>query len=164
MRGAECFWLSGWWWWGLWGQLQELGRGEGRQFILSLLTLLGDYKGLQISVYLSESFGHMSPAAVPGTRMTDFVSLWLMRWNSQILGPQMIFALCTLFLEAGYRSRRGFPKSHFKFMVGKLSFHVPHSQQQRSWSQSLGFVLTWGQCELWSKLPSTVRVESPVLV
>lgn len=67
----------------------------------------------------------MSPAAVPAVRMvTDFVSLWLMGWNSQILGPQLIFALCTLFLEAGYCSRRDFPKSHFKFMVGKLSFHV----------------------------------------
>lgn len=26
-------------------------------------------------------------------------------------------------------------------MVGKLSFHVPQSQQQRGWSQNLGFFL-----------------------
>lgn len=66
-----------------------LGRGEGRPLIPHLLELLVDSRGLR----LSGSFGHCPHAASSGTRMTDIMCLGLMKWNSQVLGPQLPFAL-----------------------------------------------------------------------
>ena len=54
-----------------------------------LLKLLMNSQGPQIS----ESFGPCPRAASPSTRTTDFMSLRLMRWNSQTLGPQLPVAL-----------------------------------------------------------------------
>lgn len=144
-KGILCFCLSGCWW----GLRVAVGRGK-TAYPESARDAVG-YEGLRIFVCL-RALARCSRAASPGTRMTNLMYLWLMRWNSQMLGPQLTFALWTFYLEASCLFQRVFPKSHLKVEVKKLTFSGPYSPQETGFHQSLGFFLVWVCCELWNKL------------
>lgn len=85
-KGILCFCLSGCWC----GLRVAVGRGQ-TAYPESARDAVG-CEGLRIFVCL-RALARCSRAASPGTRMTNLMYLWLMRWNSQTLGPQLTFAL-----------------------------------------------------------------------